>query len=212
MDLSQLRLEYKNRPLHRSHLHKDPFEQFKIWLNEALAAEEIEPNAMALATANKEGAPSCRHVLLKAVDEKGFIFFTNRNSRKAQQLQQNPQASASFWWRQLERQVCFEGPVEEVSEAIATQYFGKRPRTSRLAAWSSPKQSATISSRDTLEQEYRKMEETFKNREIAMPPFWTGFRIVPLRIEFWQGRESRLHDRFLYLKTDSGWMTERLSP
>ena len=146
MDLQQLRREYRERPLRKNELLDDPFEQFRLWLQEAIASEEIEPNAMALATATLKGSPSCRHVLLKAIDDRGFIFFTNLNSRKAGQLNENPRASAAFWWRQLERQVTLEGSVEQVSKETAAAYFAKRPRTSRLAAWASPQQSARVDS------------------------------------------------------------------
>ncbi|MCE5317988.1 MAG: pyridoxamine 5'-phosphate oxidase [Parachlamydia sp.] len=207
MDLSSIRKEYRQRQLRKADLLHDPFEQFRLWLQEAIRAEEIEPNGMALAT----GSLSCRHVLLKAID-KGFVFFTNLNSRKAGQLEQNPAAAAAFWWRQLERQVTLEGYCEKVSPDIAAAYFSSRPRESRLAAWSSEKQSSPLTSRDALEERYQLYQNEFKNKEITLPPFWGGFRLIPHRIEFWQGRPNRLHDRFVYLKAEGGWTLERLYP
>ncbi len=211
-DIHNLRRDYQKRPLKRENLLSDPLEQFKIWLSEALAAEEIEPNAMALATVGKDQQPACRHVLLKLIDEQGFIFFTNLNSRKVKQLNENGFAAASFWWRYLERQVSIEGTIEPVSRQIAADYFAKRPETSRLAAWASEKQSAPLSSREELERRFQQAEEKFKESEIPLPPFWGGFRIVPQRLEFWQGAPNRLHDRFLYLKTEAGWTIQRLYP
>lgn len=207
MDLSSIRKEYRLRPFRQADLLKDPLEQFRLWMQEAIRAEEIEPNAMALAT----GAVSCRHVLLKAID-KGLVFFTNLNSRKAAQLVQNPTAAASFWWRQLERQVNLEGFCERVSSDVAAAYFSSRPRESRLAAWASENQSSPLASRDVLEEAFRHYQSEFKNGEITLPPFWGGFRLIPVRIEFWQGRPNRLHDRFLYQKSDNGWTIERLYP
>lgn len=206
MDLSSIRKEYRQRPLRKADLLSDPFDQFRLWLQEAIRAEETEPNAMALATGG-----SCRHVLLKAID-KGFVFFTNLNSRKAQQVEQNPIAAAAFWWRELERQVTLEGHCEKVSPDIAAAYFSSRPRESRLAAWASEKQSSPLASRDALENSYRQYQQEFQSKEIGMPPFWGGFRIIPQRVEFWQGRPNRLHDRFVYLKTAAGWTIERLYP
>lgn len=207
MDLSAIRKEYKQRPLRKRDLLKDPLGQFRLWLQEAIGAGEIEPNAMALAT----GAISCRHVLLKAID-KGFVFFTNFNSRKASQLEQNPLAAASFWWRELERQVTVEGYCEKVSPSLAAAYFSSRPRESRLAAWASEKQSSLLASRDYLEERYRHFQDQFRNEDIALPPFWGGFRLIPERIEFWQGRPNRLHDRFVYLKVEEDWTIQRLYP
>lgn len=209
MDLSAIRKEYRQRSLRKADLLPDPFDQFRLWLQEAIRAEEIEPNGMALATGSQ--SLSCRHVLLKAID-KGFVFFTNLNSRKADQLEQNPAAAAAFWWRELERQVTLEGYCEKVSSDIAAAYFSSRPRESRLAAWSSEKQSGPLASRDALEERYRHYQNEFKNKEITLPPFWGGFRLIPRRVEFWQGRPNRLHDRFVYLKTDAGWTIERLYP
>lgn len=210
MDIHDLRREYKERPVRKADLLADPLQQFRLWLDEAIRTEEIEPNAMALATF--DGSLHCRHVLLKQIDQKGFVFFTNLNSPKARQLKQNPMAAAAFWWRELERQVTLEGNVEPVSSDLAAEYFSKRPRTSRLASWASEQQSAPLVSRDRLEEQYRLIEERFQNADVPCPPFWGGFRLIPKRIEFWQGRASRLHDRFEYQKLNAEWSLRQLYP
>lgn len=211
MNISDLRKEYRLRALTRESLSKEPVEQFRIWLAEAIKAEIIEPTAMALATCDAAGHPYCRMVLLKHFDKQGFTFFTNLESRKARQLKEMPVAAATFWWRDLERQVLLEGKVERVSNEEAASYFAKRPRQSQLGAWAS-KQSSVVDSRRALEVEFERFENKFKNKEIPLPPFWGGFRIVPERFEFWQGRESRLHDRFRYEWEDGDWKIDRLAP
>lgn len=210
MDLSELRKEYKLKHLRRSDLNSNPIEQFEIWFKEAIDAKIYEPNAMALATFDENG-PSSRMVLLKKFSEKGFLFFTHHLSRKARQIQTHPKAAALFFWKELERQVQIEGPVERVGREMAEAYFQRRPRTSQIAAWAS-RQDGILESRATLEESTKYYQDFFLNQEVPMPDWWGGYLIIPLRIEFWQGRESRLHDRFLYLKENEKWQLSRLSP
>lgn len=211
MDLSNFRKEYTLKSLHKADLDSDPIRQFEIWFKEAGIANIYESNAMALSTVGKNGLPSSRMVLLKHFDQDGFIFFTDHSSRKAHQLHKNPFASALFFWKELERQVHIEGSVVKVPFEISTVYFQKRPRNSQLAAWAS-QQDTSLSSRSALEENFAKFEAQFKDKEIPTPDSWVGYRICPNRMEFWQGRENRLHDRFLYLKQQQGWSLERLSP
>ncbi len=206
-----MRVDYRLKKLSRNSLNQDPFTQFKDWLEEAVRSQLIEPNAMSLATSAKSGKPSCRTVLLKGFDTRGFMFFTNLESRKARELNENPQASAIFWWRDLERQVLLEGSVETVSQEESSLYFARRPRASQLSAWASH-QDAVIASRQLLEEQYRQMDERFRDQSVPKPPFWGGFRLVPERFEFWQGRADRLHDRFQYVLEEGVWKIDRLSP
>ncbi len=206
-----MRLDYRLKKLSKNSLNQDPFTQFKDWLEEAVRSQLIEPNAMSLATSAKSGKPSCRTVLLKGFDTRGFMFFTNLESRKARELNENPQASAIFWWRDLERQVLLEGSVETVSQEESSLYFARRPRASQLSAWASH-QDAVIASRQLLEEQYRQMDERFRDQSVPKPPFWGGFRLVPERFEFWQGRADRLHDRFQYVLEEGVWKIDRLSP
>jgi len=211
MDISDLRKEYLLKDLHENNLLMDPIAQFQLWLEEAIHCKITEPNAMALATCNSEGIPSCRLVLLKHFDQEGFIFFTNLESRKARELNANPYAAATFWWGELERQVRIEGKVEKAAREQAAAYFSKRPRNSQLGAWAS-RQSTVIPSRTVLEEQLHKYEEEFKDREIPLPHFWGGYKIIPSSIEFWQGRENRLSDRLIYILKDQSWEIKRLSP
>jgi pyridoxamine 5'-phosphate oxidase len=211
MELNHLRQEYKRKELSRNLLSPNPIVQFRIWMTEAIDSEIIEPNAFALATANKESRPTCRHVLLKQFDEHGFCFFTNYESRKAMEIEQNPQVFATFWWKELERQVSIEGTVQKTSKEESALYFARRTRGSQLAAWIS-RQSAVIDDREVLEQKFAKLEMYYKNKEIPLPPFWGGYRIIPESVEFWQGRSDRLHDRFLYRREGNSWSINRLSP
>jgi len=211
MDPHALRKEYSQKSLKRKDLAKNPLHQFKLWLDEAIQADLIEPNAMSLATATLQGKPSCRTVLMKAFDEKGFVFFTNMQSRKAQELKENPQAAAIFWWHELERQVTLEGKIEETAPGEAETYFSKRPRGSQLGTWSS-QQDQSLESREKLEAAYNHAKERFSRAEVPMPPYWGGFRLIPTRYEFWQGRSDRLHDRFVYVLKEGNWQIERLSP
>lgn len=189
----------------------DPIAQFERWFDDAHRAELHEPNAMTLATVDAAGQPAARMVLLKGIDARGLAFYTNRDSRKAKELRANPKAALVFWWGPLQRQVRFEGRVEEVEAAEADAYFASRPKGSQLAAWASA-QSTVIPDRAALEAQERMQRERFAEGQVPRPPFWGGYRLVPARVEFWHGRESRLHDRLRYTRTADGWRIERLAP
>ncbi len=221
--------------LRRSDLEFNPITQFQRWFEQATGARAgghlrkffiriyksvfmpgsgaaVDVNAMTLATADKHGKPSARVVLLKGVDERGFIFFTNYESRKAQELTENPQAALTFYWADLERQVCVAGQVARLSREESEAYFMSRPRGSRLAAWAS-KPSEVVRDRAALEEKWKQLEKQYPGEEVPMPPYWGGYVLSPDRIEFWQGRANRLHDRFRYTKNpDKSWQIERLSP
>lgn len=208
-DYSKLRNEYKKRKLNKEDLRANPLEQFKLWLDEAINSNVEEPTAMTLATVDKESHPSARIVLLKFVNENGFVFFTNYNSKKGQELSNKPNAALVFFWSELERQVRVKGKVEKLDEAISDEYFQSRPKESRISAIISP-QSKPIPNREFLEN--RVKEFIKKKSEIVRPPHWGGFILIPSEIEFWQGRENRLHDRFLYEREKNGWKISRLAP
>ena len=208
----ETRSEYKRGALDPADLKPNPFEQFAVWFAQALEAKIIEPNAMSLATAGKDGRPLVRTVLLKGFDDSGFVFYTNLDSRKARQIAENPQASILFPWLALERQVIVGGQVERVSFAETNAYFATRPRGSQLGAWAS-QQSSVITTREQLEEKWDTMKQKFGEGLIPVPSWWGGYRIVPREIEFWQGRPSRLHDRFLYSRGNEGsWKIDRLAP
>ena len=211
MDLSDFRKEYTGRGLHREDLDADPIRQFEVWFRQATELGLHEPNAMSLATVDAAGMPLLRTVLLKYFDAKGFVFFTNYESRKARQIAENPRVSLLFPWILLERQVIVQGRAEKISAAESLRYFISRPRESQLGAWVS-QQSSVISSRKILMQKLHEISEKFREGEIPLPSFWGGFRVVPEKIEFWQGGPARLHDRFLYAKKEEGWAVERVSP
>ena len=212
MNLSDMRIDYRRGQLQREDLKADPIEQFNLWLDEACQAGLVEPNAMSLATAWADGRPLVRTVLLKGVDERGFVFFTNLESRKARQLGENPNASLLFPWLVLERQVVVTGRAEKIPTMEALKYFLSRPRDSQLAAWVS-RQSSRISSRQVLEMEWEHIKARFGAGQVPLPAFWGGFRVKPETIEFWQGRPNRLHDRFQYTcQADGTWVIERLAP
>lgn len=194
-------------------LNPNPLKEFELWLDEAKAKAGLEfPNSMSLATATATGIPSLRVVLLKGLDEKGFLFFTNYESRKAQELAENPRAAACFYWEKTHRQVRIEGRVEKVTQAESQEYFDSRPRQSRIGAWASP-QSQEIGSRAELERRVAEAEERFSGLEmIPLPPHWGGYRLVPGRIEFWINGPNRLHDRFVYEAVPDGWKRRRLAP
>jgi len=210
-ELARLRREYLQRGLDESDLDPDPFKLFNRWLQEALAAPFLEPTAMTLATATTDGKPSARMVLLKKADEHGFVFFTNYESRKGKELVENPNAALLFFWDALERQVRVEGRIERTSPEESSAYFNSRPLASRVASAISH-QSEVVGSREELERRFRELAAQYQGKEVPLPPFWGGFRVLPHTFEFWQGRENRLHDRFRYSKKSNGWKVERLSP
>ncbi len=212
MSIADLRRDYARAHLDETQVDTDPIAQFKRWFAEAHSAELREPNAMTLATAARDGAPSARVVLLKGVDERGFTFFTDYRSQKGRELELNPRAALVFFWAELERQVRITGTVSKVSREESERYHCTRPRGSRLGAWTSH-QSAVLPSREALEQRLREVAAEFPGDEIPLPPYWGGFLVRPDALEFWQGRESRLHDRIRYVRgADGGWRRERLSP
>jgi pyridoxamine 5'-phosphate oxidase len=201
---------HEDRPLDRDDLLEDPIELFRRWLADAEGAGVPLPNAMAVATADRDGRPSVRHVLLRGVDERGFEFFTNYRSRKGRQLASNPHAGLVFLWKELDRQVHVAGPVVRSSEAGSDAYFATRPRDAQLGAWAS-RQSEVLADREQLEERLIEVAERFP-AEVPRPPHWGGFVVEPATIEFWQGRRHRLHDRFRYTREGDGWRIERLSP
>lgn len=211
VDIAKLRSEYSLKSLNESDVKKDPFEQFDIWLNEAIDSKLPEPNAMTLATSTFEGKPSARVVLLKQFNKQGFSFFTNYESRKAKNLLQNPYAALVFFWAELERQIRIEGQVSKVSSKESDNYFRTRPEGSKIGAWASP-QSNVIPNRKYLENLKSDFEEEFQNRLIKRPPNWGGYILQPSLFEFWQGRPNRLHDRIQYLFANDKWVIERLAP
>lgn len=205
------RTEYNKAELSKEDLDPNPFTQFQYWLHDAEKAQLVEPYAFILSTANGDATPSSRTILLKQFDTAGLIFFTNYKSRKAREIEDNPQVSALFLWKELERQVTIEGHCQKISPELSNEYFKKRPRKAQITAWSS-KQDKPVSSRDTLEEQYQMAELEFRGKEILRPDFWGGYLIVPERFEFWTGRENRLHDRFEYTKDNTHWKITRLSP
>jgi pyridoxamine 5'-phosphate oxidase len=212
MNIADLRQNYTRTGLIEADAAIDPFQQFHTWFQAALSAQILEPNAMTLATTTAEGKPSARIVLLKDFDLRGFVFYTNYESLKAQQLSENPHAALVFWWGELERQIRVEGRVEKVSPDESDRYFHSRPIASQIGAWAS-NQSRVVPNRDVLENKQAELEKEYQDREIPRPPHWGGFRLVPSVIEFWQGRPSRLHDRLRYsLQDDGSWLRERLAP
>lgn len=212
MDLEQIRREYLLGGLRREHLQDSPFLQFDTWLQQAIASQIPDPTAMVLATVDASGQPDQRMVLLKQADERGFIFYTNYNSKKAQDIAANSKVSLHFPWHMMERQVRVLGTASRLSAGESLKYFVSRPQESQIAAWAS-QQSARIGSRRLLIEQFERMKEKFARGQIPLPDFWGGYRIVPHRFEFWQGGASRLHDRFEYVATSSGaWDIGRLAP
>ena len=211
--IADLRQNYTLAGLDKTDVDAEPIKQFELWFQQALDADLIEPNAMTLATATADGKPTARIVLLKGVSDRGFVFYTNYESQKGQQLIANPHAALVFLWHKLERQIRIEGRVEKLSSEESAEYFHSRPKASQLGAWTSD-QSRVIPNREVLELKQAHLQEKYSgDTEVPLPPHWGGFRVVPSRIEFWQGRPSRLHDRLVYeLQTDDSWQIERLSP
>jgi pyridoxamine 5'-phosphate oxidase len=210
-DLGALRRPYRAEPLELDQLDADPVRQFEAWLAAAIAAGSPDANAMSVATVAADGQPSLRMVLLKHFDAAGFVFYTNLNSRKAREVDGNARAALLFYWPELSRQVRITGPVVRTSLAETTSYFLSRPRDSQLGAWSSP-QSTVIATRDWLETEFARVKARFAAGTVPLPEFWGGFRVQPAAIEFWQARDNRLHDRFVYTRQPGGWTIERLAP
>jgi pyridoxamine 5'-phosphate oxidase len=211
MPLADLRKDYSLAGLLEKDLAKDPFRQFERWFQEAEAAKLPEPNAMILSTATREGRPSARTVLLKGLDGRGFVFYSNYESRKGRELEGNARASLVFPWIPLERQVIIEGAVTKMAREESEAYFHSRPLPSQLAAWAS-QQSSVVASRGVLEDSLKVLEKKYAGQTVPLPPNWGGFRVAPETVEFWQGRRSRLHDRLRYRREKDGWIVERLSP
>jgi pyridoxamine 5'-phosphate oxidase len=209
--IAELRKSHADIGLDVSDLHPDPLRQFELWLSHALEAGLTLPNTMTLATASKDARPSARMVLLKGLDEHGFVFYTNYESRKGRELAENPRAALVFYWAELERQVRVTGTVAIAATAETEAYFRTRPFGSRVGAWAS-RQSEIISGRAELEERLRSLMVTYSDEVVPVPPYWGGYRLVPEEVEFWQGRVNRLHDRLRYRKTDAGWEIERLAP
>ena len=213
IDPAKLRAEYQRAALDERDVDRDPLRQFACWFDEAVAAQLPEPNAMTLATVGDGGRPAARIVLLKGADARGFVFFTNYDSRKGRELARDPRAALLLFWVELERQVRIEGVTERVSAAESDAYFASRPRLSRFGAWASP-QSATIDGRAILEERFAQVAARYADESapVPRPPNWGGYRLVPDLFEFWQGRRSRLHDRILYRRAADAWAIERLAP
>lgn len=209
--IADLRLNYTRQSLLEANIHPDPIQQFQAWFDQAVEANLLEPNAMTLATASPNGTPSARIVLLKGVDQRGFVFYTNYNSQKGQELAANPQAALVFLWGELERQVRVAGAVEKIADQETEAYFNSRPHSSQLGAWASD-QSCVIPNREGLEQRLTDLTEQYQDQAVPRPLHWGGFRVIPQAIEFWQGRPSRLHDRLRYRLEADHWIVERLSP
>ncbi|PTX98611.1 pyridoxamine 5'-phosphate oxidase [Opitutus sp. ER46] len=211
MILADLRKDYSLSGLAEKDLARDPFRQFEKWFAEAQAAKIVEPNAMVLTTATREGKPSIRTVLLKAVDGRGFVFYSNYESRKGRELEGNPRASLLFPWYALERQVIVEGSTTKVAREESEAYFHSRPRASQLAAWGSA-QSSILPNRRVLDDNLKALDQKYAGQEVPLPPNWGGWRLAPETVEFWQGRRSRLHDRLRFRREKDGWTVERLAP
>jgi pyridoxamine 5'-phosphate oxidase len=209
--IAGIRKDYKLKSLLEADLKKDPVEQFSIWWDEAVKSDIAEVNAMTLATCNADGRPSARIVLFKGLTNDGFVFYTNYQSNKGKELERNPYAALVFFWKELERQVRIEGAVEKINEAESDSYFQSRPAGSKIGAWSSA-QSSTVASREVIEESYLNYLKKFDTNPIPRPPFWGGYIVKPKKMEFWQGRSSRLHDRIMYSKQNEDWKIERLSP
>jgi len=211
VSLADLRTDYKRAALDERDVHRDPVAQFRLWFDAAVAAKVPEPNAMTLATVDADGRPAARIVLLKDADADGFTFYTNYLSRKGRELAARPAAALLFFWPELERQIRIEGAITQVDAAVADTYFASRPRLSRVGAWASP-QSEVLPDRAALEVRFAEAEARFPGDVVARPPHWGGYRLTPDSFEFWQGRQSRLHDRIVYCRNGTEWNIGRLAP
>jgi pyridoxamine 5'-phosphate oxidase len=209
--IANLRREWSSRKLDESNVNSNPIGQFSEWMQEAIDADLLDVNAMTLATADKNGVPSARIVLLKSIDKKGLVFFTNYESNKAKDLAENPNASVVFFWKELERQVRVKGIVEKISKKESEEYFKSRPYESQISAWVS-NQSSEVKNRKVLEEKFAELIKKYPAKKVPLPDFWGGYRIIPDRFEFWQGRPNRLHDRIAYIKEKGKWKIVRLSP
>lgn len=209
--IERLRVEYGSDALVEEKLKEDPIVQFENWLQEAIVAGLFEPNGMVLSTISPLGKPTSRTVLLKKFDAKGFIFFTDSRSRKGEHLEEKPFAALTFWWREIFRQICIEGEVKKISREEVRCYFNKRPRGAQIAVHAST-QSSPLASRIELEETFQRLQVHFKGKPIPCPTYWCGYRLIPDRMEFWQGRANRLHDRIVYIKVNDEWIFSRLSP
>ena len=209
--LAAMREDYRRGGLSEADVAADPLTQFQRWFDDAVEGGVYEPNGMTLATVGEDGQPSARVVLLKGLDERGLAFYTNKESRKGQQIAANAKAALTFWWGPVERQVRFEGVLGDVTADEADAYYASRPLASRIGAWASP-QSQAVASRDVLDQAEREFTEKYADSKPPRPPHWGGYRLIPSRVEFWQGRSSRLHDRLCYRLAGGEWVIERLAP
>jgi len=210
-EIARLRREYRSGGLRRDDLESEPIAQFEKWFNQALETDIRDANAMTLSTANAAGQPSTRIVLLKGVDRRGFIFYTNYGGQKSQDIEENPRVSLCFYWSGLDRQVRIQGIAERVAEEESREYFNIRPRESKIGAWAS-RQSSEVENRAELEAKFKEMEDRFEGSPVPLPDFWGGYVVNPSKIEFWQGRPNRLHDRFVYTEKDTKWEIKRLNP
>lgn len=210
--LANIRTDYTKLKLGEDMLLSNPFTQFEKWMNEALVQKVMEPNAMTIATVNSEGKPSLRVVLLKGFDEKGFVFFTNYESKKGEEMLQNPSVALNFFWMTMERQVRIEGVVRKIDEAASISYFQSRPKESQVSAWASP-QSQEVESREILESKVHELEKQYQLEAVLpKPAFWGGYIVEPTYFEFWQGRANRLHDRLVFEKLENSWKMKRIAP